>query len=391
MSDIYIIDAKRTAIGNFNGSFSGLEAHELGAKVIKNLMSSNNIPAEAVSEVIMGQVLTAGLGMNPARQAAIAAGLPIEVPAYNVSHVCGSGLKAVALGMQAIKNGDSSIVIAGGQENMTRARHAMFARAGIKLGNGIMVDTMMHDGLTDVFDKVPMGITAENIAEEFKISREDQDIFAYNSQMKAKAAVKADKFEDEIVPVTIQQRREDVMVKLDEFIKPDTSLEKLASLRPAFKKDGSVTAANASGINDGAAAIMLANAEMVEKYNLKPMAKIKAYAQAGVEPRIMGIGPVEAVKKVLEKSNWQIKDLDLIEANEAFAVQAIAVNQQLKWDETKVNVNGGAIALGHPIGASGARVLTSLVHEMKRSKAEKGLATLCIGGGMGIAMTIENL
>ncbi|MDF2965877.1 MAG: acetyl-CoA acetyltransferase [Rickettsiaceae bacterium] len=386
---VYIVSAKRTAIGSFLGGLSSLSVVSLGAEVIKALIEETKVVPSEISEVILGHVLVGGLGQNPARQSAMSAGLPMEVPAYGVSHVCGSGLKAVALGMQAIQNGDSKVVIAGGQESMSNAMHAALVRTGVKMGNGTLVDMMQYDGLTDAFSNVPMGITAENIAKKFNIYRQMQDEFAYGSQQKAFAAQNSGKFNDEIVPITIKSRKGDVIFDKDEFIRPDTTLETLAKLRPAFDKEGTVTAGNASGINDGAACVMLVSEEILKTYNLKPLARLTSYAQAGVDPSIMGTGPIPAVKKALDKANWNIQDLDLIEANEAFAAQAISVNQGLGWDISKVNVNGGAIALGHPIGASGARVLVTLVHEMQKRKAKKGVATLCIGGGMGIAMCIE--
>jgi len=389
MKNVYIVSAKRTAIGNFNGTISALEAHELGATVINNILTSTNIDPSLVSEVILGQVLTAAKGQNPARQASIKAQLPFSVPAYNVAQVCGSGLKAVALGYQAILSGDSSVVIAGGQESMSRALHATYIRAATKMGNNTLVDTMVSDGLTDAFYYYPMGITAENIADKFKISREAQDIFALQSQKKASNAIKNNRFIDEIVPIKIVTRGLETNFVEDEFVKHTTTIDTLNKLRPVFNKDGSVTAGNASGINDGAAALLLVSEEVLIKYNLTPLGRIASWAQAGVEPELMGIGPIPASKMALKKANWQVQDLDLIEANEAFASQTIVVNKEMQWDLEKVNVNGGAIALGHPIGASGARVLVTLIHQMIKSNAKKGLATLCIGGGMGIAMCIE--
>jgi acetyl-CoA C-acetyltransferase len=387
--EVYIVAAKRTAIGTFLGGLSSLSAVNLGVEVLKAVLHETKVAPEKISEVILGHVLVGGLGQNPARQASIHAGIPMEVPAYCVSHVCGSGLKSVALGMQAIRTGDSNIVLAGGQESMSTTLHAAFIRSGVKMGNGSLVDMMQYDGLTDAFSNVAMGITAENIAKKYNISRETQDQFALNSQQKAAAAQSSGRFNDEIIPITIKSRKGDVVFDKDEFIRGDTTLETLAKLRPAFDKEGTVTAGNASGINDGAAAVMLVSEDMLKAHNLKPLAKIISYAQAGVDPTIMGTGPVPAVKKALEKAGWNIQDLDLIEANEAFAAQAISVNQELGWDASKVSVNGGAIALGHPIGASGARVLVTLVHEMQKRKAKKGVATLCIGGGQGIAMCIE--
>lgn len=388
--EVYIVAAKRTAVGNFMGTIGAVESYMLGAEVIKALVSETNVNGDNISEVILGQVLVGALSQNPARQAVIHAGLPQCVPAYGVSHVCGSGLKSVALGMQAIKNKDSEIVIAGGQESMSMSRHATYLRSGIKMGNNQMVDMMSLDGLTDAFSSVAMGITAENIAKKYNITRDMQDEFALSSQTKAINAAKAGKFKDEIVPLKVQIKKAEVEFANDEFIKPDTTKESLSKLRPAFDKEGTVTAGNASGINDGAACLMLASKEAVAKYNLKPIARVVSYAQSGVDPAFMGLGPIPASKEALKKAGWSVTDLDLIEANEAFAAQAIAVNQGMEWDTSKVNVNGGAIAIGHPIGASGARVLVTLVHEMQRRKAKKGLATLCIGGGMGIALTIES-
>ncbi len=388
-NDIVIVDAVRTAIGNFSGGLSSFTAAQLGAEVIKSLLSRNKIQASDVDEVILGQVLTATVGQNPARQAAIHGGLSQESTAMTINQVCGSGLRAVAEGMKSIRNGDATIVIAGGQESMTQAPHAMQLRAGVKMGNGSMIDTMITDGLWESFNNYHMGITAENVAQQFQITREDQDKFAANSQAKAVKAMADGKFSAEIIPLTIKSKKGDTVVEKDEFPRADTTAESLSKLRPAFKADGSVTAGNASGINDGAAAVLLMTRAEAEKRGLKPLAAIKSWATAGVDPTIMGTGPIPASKKALAKAGWNVGDLDLIEANEAFAAQAIAVNREMGWDVSKVNVNGGAIALGHPIGASGARVLTTLLHEMKRSNAKKGLATLCIGGGMGIAMCVE--
>jgi acetyl-CoA C-acetyltransferase len=387
--DVYIVAAKRTAIGSFLGGFTSLSAVQLGVEVVKAALQETKVPVDKVSEVILGQVLVGGLGQNPARQTSIHAGLPIEVPAFGVSHVCGSGLKAVALGTQAIKNGDSQIVLAGGQESMSQALHATYMRAGVKMTNATLIDMMQYDGLTDVFSNVAMGITAENIAKKFNISREMQDEFSLRSQQKASSAQASGKFANEIVPVIVKSRKGDIVVDKDEFIRPDTTLESLAKLRPAFDKEGTVTAGNASGINDGAACVMLVSEDMLKAYNLTPLAKVVSYAQAGVDPSIMGTGPIPAVRKALEKAGWNINDLDLIESNEAFAAQAINVDRELGWDTSKVNVNGGAIAIGHPIGASGARVLVTLIHEMVKRKSKKAVATLCIGGGMGIAMCLE--
>jgi len=387
--DIVIVDAVRTAIGGFNGGFAALPAHRLGAAVIKAILERTGVKGEDVSEVILGQVLNAAQGMNPARQAVIASGLPISVPGWGLNQVCGSGLRAVALGMQAIYAGDSSIVIAGGQECMSQAPHAVYARAGIKMGNTPFIDTMINDGLWDVFNNYHMGTTAENVAKKYGITREEQDAFAAGSQAKAGAAIAAGKFNDEIIPVTVPGRKGDTVVDKDEFPRPDTTAESLAKLRPAFDKEGTVTAGNASGINDGAAVVMLMTADEAKKRGLTSLATIKSWAHAGVSPDVMGTGPIPASKKALAKAGWSVGDLDLIEANEAFAAQAIAVNKDMGWDVSKVNVNGGAIALGHPIGASGARVFVTLLHEMKRRDAKKGLATLCIGGGMGVAVCVE--
>ncbi len=387
--DVVIVSALRTAVGTFNGVFSTLPAHKLGEVVLKEMLQRTKVTGADVSEVILGQILTAQTGPNPARQASLHAGLPNETPAWGINQLCGSGLRAVCLGYQAIKNGDSTVVIAGGQESMTQAPHAMQLRAGTKMGAATMVDTMLHDALVDPFHNIHMGVTAENVAKQFGISRAEQDEFALASQTKAGAAMKAGKFKDEIVPVTISSRKGDVVVDTDEHPKPDTTLESLAKLKPAFDKEGTVTAGNASGINDGAAAVMLMTRADAEKRGLKILATIKSWAHAGVDPKIMGVGPIYASRKALDKAGWKHEQLDLIEANEAFAAQAIAVNREMGWDLTKVNVNGGAIALGHPVGASGARVLTSLLHEMNRRDAKKAIATLCIGGGMGVAMCVE--
>lgn len=389
MTEVVIVAAKRTAIGNFGGSLSGLKAPELGAAVIKALLEETGV--KAVDEVILGEVLTAGVGQNPARQAALKAGLGIETPCLVINQVCGSGLKVTHLGAQAIKAGDAEIIIAGGQESMSQAPYLLpAARNGLRMGDGKVVDSMVADGLTDVYNNYHMGITAENIAEKYSISREAQDELAVASQNKAEAAQTAGKFKDEIVPVEIPQRKGDpIVVDTDEFIKKGATIDSISKPRPAFKKDGTVTAANASGINDGAAAVMLMSADKAKELGLEPLAKIVAYASAGVEPEIMGMGPVPAVKKTLEKAGWTLDQVDLIEANEAFAAQALGVAGELKFDMDKVNVNGGAIALGHPIGASGTRILVTLLHEMKRRDAKKGLATLCIGGGMGVALAVE--
>jgi acetyl-CoA C-acetyltransferase len=388
-TDVVIVSAARTPIGAFNGSLSTLPAHELGKVAIVEALKRAKVEASEVTEVVFGQVLTAGTGQNPARQAAVAAGIPTDKTAYVINQVCGSGLRTVALGYQAIRNGDSEIVVAGGQESMSLAPHCMHLRNGTKMGDTQMIDTMIKDGLWDAFNGYHMGITAENVAEKWQITREAQDTFAAASQNKAEAAQKAGRFKDEIVPVTVSTRKGDVTVADDEYIKPGTNVETLAKLRPAFRKDGTVTAGNASGINDGAAALVLMSAENAARRGLKPLARIVSWATAGVDPAIMGSGPIPASRKALEKAGWKAEDLDLIEANEAFAAQACAVNKDLGFDVSKVNVNGGAIALGHPIGASGARILVTLLHEMQKRNAKKGLATLCIGGGMGIALTVE--
>lgn len=390
MSDpIVIVSAKRTAIGNFGGALASLSAEQLGKVAIEAALKDAGVKPEEVDEVIMGQVLTAGAGQNPARQAALHAGIPKERTAYTINQVCGSGLRAVALGMQAILAGDSDIVVAGGQESMSNAPHARVLREGVKFGNVEFIDTMIVDGLWDRFNDYHMGMTAENIAEAFSISRESQDEFAASSQQKAEAAIKAGKFKDEIVPVTIQTRKEEIVFDADEFPRAGVTAEGLAKLRPAFKKDGTVTAANASGLNDGAAALVLMRESEAKKRGLTPLAKIASWATAGVDPAVMGTGPIPASKKALEKAGWKVSELDLIESNEAFAAQSLCVLKEAKFDPEKTNVNGGAIALGHPIGASGARVLITLLHEMKRRDAHKGLATLCIGGGMGIAMCVQ--
>ena len=388
-NDIVIVDAVRTAVGNFNGGLTPLSGEQLGAEVIKALLSRNKIGGDEVNEVIMGQVLTAAVGQNPARQAAIHAGIDKSATAMTINQVCGSGLRAVAEGMKSIQAGDSTIVIAGGQESMTQAPHAAQLRAGVKMGNATFVDTMITDGLWDAFNNYHMGITAENVAAQFEITRADQDAFAAASQKKAAAAQAAGKFKDEIIPVTIKGKKGDTVIDSDEFIRADTTVESLAKLRPAFKPDGTVTAGTSSGINDGAAAVLLMSRAEAAKRGLKPMATIKSWATVGVDPSIMGTGPIPASKKALEKAGWKKEDLDVIEANEAFAAQAICVNKGMGWDLSKVNVNGGAVAIGHPIGASGARILTSLLYELKHSGGKKGLATLCIGGGMGIAMCVE--
>jgi acetyl-CoA C-acetyltransferase len=387
--EIVIVAAARTPVGSFNGSLASLPAHELGQIVIKAAMERANLKPEDVSEVILGQVLTAAQGQNPARQASIGAGLPIETPAWGLNQVCGSGLRAVVNGAQQIALGSADIVIAGGQESMSQSVHATHLRNGVKMGNAELIDTMIKDGLWDAFNGYHMGNTAENVAGKWQITRDEQDAFAVASQNKAEAARKAGKFADEIVPVTIKTRKGDIVVDQDEYIREGATLESVAKLRPAFNKEGSVTAGNASGINDGAAVVVLMTAEEAKKRGLKPLARIASWAQAGVDPALMGSGPIPASRKALENAGWKPQDLDLVEANEAFAAQACAVNKDLGWDTSKVNVNGGAIAIGHPIGASGARVLVTLLHEMQKADAKKGLATLCIGGGMGIAMCVE--
>ena len=391
MINVVIVAAKRTAIGNFLGSLATVTAPQLGATVIKALLEQTGVNPNEVSEVIMGNVLTAGLGQNPARQAAMLAGIDKSVPAMTINQVCGSGLKATHLAIQAIMCGDAEIVIAGGQENMSLTPHLLpNSRSGFKMGDTSLIDSMILDGLTDVYNKYHMGITAENIADKFNISKEEQDKFAIDSQQKASKAQSSGKFKDEITPVMVPQRKGDPLAfSHDEFIKHDVTIEALSKLRPAFKKDGTVSAGNASGINDGAAAVMLMSETKARDLGLTPLAYIKAYSSAGLEPELMGMGPIYASKKALKLAKWDVADLDLIEANEAFAAQAIAVNNEMQWDKTKVNVNGGAIALGHPIGGSGCRVLVTLIHEMIRQKAKKGLATLCIGGGMGVALAIE--
>ncbi|WP_057464707.1 acetyl-CoA C-acetyltransferase [Pseudovibrio sp. POLY-S9] len=388
-NDVVIVSATRTPIGSFNGSYANTPAQDLGTAVIKSALDQAKVEANDVNEVIFGHVLTSGLGQNPARQAAINAGMADDSTAIVINQVCGSGLRAVAMGMQQIQSGDADIIVAGGQENMTLSPHCQSLRAGVKMGDYSMTDTMLKDGLIDAFQGYHMGITAENIAEKYQITREAQDEFAVSSQNKAEAALKAGKFKDEITPITVKERRTERVVEDDEFIRMGAEISAMQTLRPAFKKEGTVTAANASGINDGAAALVLMSADAAEKRGLKPLATIKSWATAGVDPAYMGLGPIPASKKALEKAGWAIDDLDLIEANEAFAAQALAVGQELGIDSDKLNVNGGAIALGHPIGASGARVLVTLLHEMKREEKKKGLATLCIGGGMGIALCVE--
>ncbi len=388
-TDIVITAAKRTPVGSFLGAFGSTPAHELGRVAIEAALEQAGVKGEDVSEVILGQVLTAAQGQNPARQASMAAGVPKEVPAWSVQQVCGSGLRAVALAAQAVQTGDATIVVAGGQESMSLANHAQALRAGAKMGDVSLVDTMIKDGLTDVFNGYHMGITAENLAEQYQVTRAEQDEFAVASQNKAEAARASGRFKDEIAPVTIKGRKGDTIVADDEYIRAGATLDSVTGLRPAFKKDGTVTAANASGLNDGAAALVVMSRAEAEKRGAPILARIASWASAGVDPSIMGIGPVPASKKALEKAGWTIADLDLIEANEAFAAQALSVGKELGWDASKLNVNGGAIAIGHPIGASGARVLTTLIYEMGKRDAKKGLATLCIGGGMGIAMCLE--
>jgi acetyl-CoA C-acetyltransferase len=387
-ADVVIVGAARTPVGSFNGALSGLPAHGLGKIAIEGAIQRAGVAPGEVSEAILGQILTAGQGQNPARQASIAAGIPVEVPAWGVNQLCGSGLRAVALGYQAILNGDSEIVVAGGQESMSQAPHCANLRNGQKMGSLELVDTMIKDGLWDAFNGYHMGNTAENVARQWQITREEQDKFAVASQNKAEAAQKGGRFKDEIVPVTIKSRKGDIVVADDEYIRHGATYDAIAKLRAVFDKDGTVTAANASGINDGAAALVLMSAANAAARGAKPLARIVSWAQAGVDPAIMGSGPIPASRKALERAGWTAADLDLVEANEAFAAQACAVNKDLGWDTGKVNVNGGAIAIGHPIGASGARVLVTLLHEMIKRDAKKGLATLCIGGGMGIAMCV---
>ena len=389
MTDVVIASAARTAVGSFSGSFANIPAHELGTAVLEAVVSRAGIDKSEVSETIMGQVLTAGQGQNPARQAHVNAGLPIEAAAWGINQVCGSGLRAVALAAQHVQLGDASIVCAGGQENMSLSPHVANLRAGHKMGDVKYIDSMIKDGLWDAFNGYHMGQTAENVAEQWQISRDTQDAFALLSQNKAEAAQTAGKFTDEIVPFTVKSRKGDILVENDEYIRHGAIIENMQKLRPAFSKEGSVTAANASGINDGAAAALVMSAEDASKRGIEPLARIASYATAGLDPKIMGVGPIYASKKALEKAGWTVGDLDLVEANEAFAAQACAVNKDMGWDPSIVNVNGGAIAIGHPIGASGARILNTLLFEMKRRSAKKGLATLCIGGGMGVAMCLE--
>ena len=390
MDDVVIVAAGRTAVGKFGGSLAKIPASELGAHVIKGLLAQTGIDPNLIGEAILGQVLTAAVGQNAARQAVIKAGLPSSIPAFTINKVCGSGLKATHLAAQAIKCGDANIIIAGGQENMSASPHAMNgSRDGFRMGDFKMIDTMIVDGLWDVYNQYHMGITAENVAKKYEVTRAEQDEFALQSQLKAEAAHKAGKFKDEILPLEITSKKGSVVFDSDEYIKPGSTLESLAGLRPAFAKDGTVTAGNASGLNDGAAAVIMMSASQAKELGLKPLARIKAYASSGLDPAVMGMGPVSASRLCLKKAGWTHEELDLMEINEAFAAQAIAVNKEMGWDTSKINVNGGAIAIGHPIGASGARILTTLVHEMKRSGAKKGLATLCVGGGMGVAMCVE--
>jgi acetyl-CoA C-acetyltransferase len=387
--EIVIVSAARTAVGSFNGAFAATPAHDLGAAAIKAALERAKLEAAEVDEVILGQILTAGQGQNPARQAAMKAGIPQEKTAWGLNQICGSGLRAVAVGLQQIANGDAKVIVAGGQESMSQSQHAAYLRGGTKMGDVKFVDTMLKEGLMDVFNGYHMGQTAENVATKWQLSREDQDRFAVASQNKAEAAQKEGRFKDEIIAFVVPGKKGDVTVDSDEFIRPGTTLENLSKLKPAFTKEGTVTAGNASGINDGAAVVVLMSAEDAAARGLTPIGRIASWATAGVDPAVMGTGPIPASRKALDKAGWKVKDLELVEANEAFAAQALAVNKDMGWDPDIVNVNGGAIAIGHPIGASGARVLVTLLHEMRRRNAKKGLATLCIGGGMGIAMTIE--
>jgi len=390
MEDVVIVAALRTAVGKFGGTLSKISAAEMGASVIKALLEKTGVDPASISEAIMGQVLTAGVGQNPARQAVIKAGLPDTIPAFTINKVCGSGLKATHLATQAIRCGDADIIIAGGQENMSAAPHVLNnSRDGFRMGDAKLIDSMIVDGLWDVYNQYHMGVTAENVAKKYEVSRQDQDEFALGSQQKAEAAQKAGRFKEEIVPLQIPQRKGTLTFDTDEYPKHGTTLESLAALRPAFNKEGTVTAGNASGLNDGAAAVMMMSAKRAEQLGLTPLARIKAYSSAGLDPSIMGMGPVSATKLCLQKAGWTHEDLDLMEINEAFAAQAIAVNRQMGWDTSKINVNGGAIAIGHPIGASGCRILVSLLHEMVRRDAKRGLASLCIGGGMGVALAVE--
>ncbi len=389
MTNVVIASAARTAVGSFNGAFANTPAHDLGAAMLEALVARAGIEKADVSETILGQVLSAGQGQNPARQAHINAGLPVESAAWGINQVCGSGLRAVALGAQHIQLGDAGVVAAGGQENMSLSPHVAHLRAGTKMGDTKFIDSMIKDGLWDAFNGYHMGQTAENVAQKWQINRDQQDEFALASQNKAEAAQKAGKFDDEVIAFTVKTRKGDIVVDKDEYIRHGATLDNMTKLRPAFTKDGSVTAGNASGINDGAAGVLLMSADEAERRGIEPLARIVSYATAGLDPSIMGVGPIYASRKALDKAGWKADDLDLVEANEAFAAQACAVNKDMGWDPSKVNVNGGAIAIGHPIGASGARILNTLLFEMKRSGAKKGLATLCIGGGMGVAMCVE--
>ncbi|XP_017030966.1 acetyl-CoA acetyltransferase [Drosophila kikkawai] len=391
MSDVYIVSAARTPIGSFNGTLSKLKASDLGSVVIQEVLRRANVEGQQVSEVILGQALSAGQGQNPARQASLKAGLPIQVPAYGINMLCGSGLKTVALGYQAIRSGDAKIVVAGGQESMSMSPHVMHLRQGVKMGPGTLVDTMIHDGLTDAMENIHMGITAENLAEQYQISREAQDAYAVQSQNRAEEAQKNGYFDKEIVPVEIKDRKGTQIFNKDEYIKAGSTVEGIQKLRAAFKDGGSITAGNASGVNDSAAAVLLMSGEEVTKQGLKPLAKIVGWTQSGIEPKVMGLGPVTAVEALLIKIGWKREEVDLYELNEAFAAQSLAVLHDLKLDASKVNVNGGAIALGHPIGASGARVLVTLLYALQRTGGSKGIASLCIGGGMGIALAVERL
>jgi acetyl-CoA C-acetyltransferase len=389
MSDIVIASAARTPVGSFNGAFANTPAHELGAVAIEVALKSARVEPKEVDEVILGQVLTAGQGQNPARQAAMKAGIPQEKTAWGLNQVCGSGLRAVALGMLHVGSGDSNIIVAGGQESMSLAPHAAYMRAGTKMGDLNLIDTMIKDGLWDAFHGYHMGTTAENVAQKWQITRDEQDKFAVASQNKAEAAQKTGRFKDEIAPVTVPSRKGDVLVDQDEYIRAGTTIDAVSKLKPAFSKDGTVTAGNASGLNDGAAALVIMSGSEATRRGVKPLARIVSWATVGVDPKIMGSGPIPASRKALDKAGWKVADLDLIEANEAFAAQALAVNKDMGWNTDIVNVNGGAIAIGHPIGASGARILVTLLHEMQKRDAKRGLATLCIGGGMGIALTVE--
>lgn len=391
MKDVFVVYAKRTAIGNYLGSLSKIPAHNLSSYLIKDALTQNNLGSKDIDEVILGQVLSAAQGQNTARQSSIIAGIDNSVPAYTINKVCGSGLKSIALAFDSILLGNNDLVIAGGHENMSLAPHSSLIRGGVRPGTAELKDTMMLDGLTDAFSATSMGITAENIAKKYLITRDQQDEFAYNSQMKASETIKNKLFKNEILPVEITKNKEKLNFEIDEFVKPNTKLDNLAKLKPAFDKNGSVTAGNSSGINDGAAIIMLASEEAVKKYNLKPLARVSAHASCGVDPSIMGIGPSLAVKKLMTKTGWNLNDLDIVESNEAFAAQAIAVNKILEWDPSIINITGGSIAIGHPIGASGARITVTLINNMLRLKSRKAVSTLCIGGGMGIAMSFENV